>query len=497
MTLRITPINSVGKKTRNNHGIDFDSDATRVKTKIYFDGDKNSRVISNDFDLSGIQAINNTLDLDKRNTITVTPAISKVSEEKVWLNTANEAYSKIPEPDYKNTEPYALRFTLAVQHASGWVWQKTNTNTFDDGDQQIFGRAVIAQLDCMYRYASVDISAGPVVFTFNNNDLKNDEHFSTCQWFDMFGRHEGLTHFGDGEVKVVVCRKDDDVSGVDADHVQRISTDYCMALVRVQFQCARGYTIPTSEQINTRTPPENNFWDVDPTDYNLDLIKTNGRGEHVRYSIEPMEIEDFVAYTDKLLEFLNPHLNFDDTLLATNFSADESALQAFRGRQVQCARYEIEPLHRLPSGWYHRIYEHYDDSDWVQVAVRQRTAIWPVPMYLDDCGVEYAHMVLPKGKQFYFEMPHFNVKYFWSFVLYNNLSYLNGYHHWLSSQFGLTPGPNGRYRIYVTHERPASLNNDAGEYWLPLHATDSYRIVYRCYGSDGNRAQSLSKITLL
>lgn len=497
MTLRITPINSAGKKTRDNHGIDFDSDATRIKTKLYYDGVESSRILSKDFDVSGIRVMNDTLDVDTSNTITITPVISRVSEEKLWLNTSNEKYSRIPDPDYTNTEPYALRFTLAVQHATGWVWQKTSTNTFDDGDQKIFGRAVIAQLDCAYRYASVDISAGPVVFTFHNNELKRGEHFVTCQWIDMFGRHEGLTYFGDGEVKVVVCRKDDDVSGIEADVIQRMSTDYGMALVRIQYQCALGYTPPTSEQINTRTPPENNFWDLNPNDYNVDLIKTNRRGEHIRYSIEPMNTSDFLAYTDKLLEFLQPQLNLDDRLLSTNFEASESNLQSFRGKQVQCARDEIAPPHLLPSGWYHRIYEHYDDSDWVQVAVRQRTAIWPTPMNLDNCGTEYAHMLIPKGKQFYFEMPHYNAKYFWSFSIYNKLSYLNGYNHWLSSQFGLTPGPDNRYRIYVTYERPASLDNDAGEYWLPLHATDSYRIVYRCYGSDGNRAQNLSKITLL
>ena len=96
MTLRITPINSVGRKTRDYHGIDFDSDATRTKTKIYYDGNGNARVLSEKYSKEAINQIISTINADKEITVKATPAISKVSQEKVWLNTQNEAYSKIP-----------------------------------------------------------------------------------------------------------------------------------------------------------------------------------------------------------------------------------------------------------------------------------------------------------------------------------------------------------------------------------------------------------------
>ena len=498
MTLRITPINSVGRKTRDYHGIDFDSDATRTKTKIYYDGNGNARVLSEKYSKEAINQIISTINADKEITVKATPAISKVSQEKVWLNTQNEAYSKIPDPDYTNTEPYALRWSLATSHATGRVWQGAEKNTFQDAGQYDFGsRVVIAQLDCVYRYANIDLSAGPVVYTFPTNESKRDEHFVTCQWFDLFGRHEGLTHFGDGEVKVVVCREDDDVSDIEADHIQRMPTDYGAAVCRIQRQCFSGYTQPTSEVISRRTPPENNFWDIEPNDYNLDLAKTSTRGEHVRYAITHMDPNDFTAYTDKLLEFVKPQLNVNEQQICNNFTANEATLQAFRAKQITSATEKVEVPNRLSSGWVSRIYEDYSDSDWDLITARHRTAIWPVPMHAANCNTEYAYMDLPKGKQFYFDMTHFNATYFWSFSLYSKLNYLNGSTYFISSQFGLTPGPNNSYRIFVTHERPASLDNDAGEYWLPLHATDSHRIVYRCYGSDGNRAQALSKITLL
>jgi hypothetical protein len=92
-------------------------------------------------------------------------------------------------------------------------------------------------------------------------------------------------------------------------------------------------------------------------------------------------------------------------------------------------------------------------------------------------------------------MPTVNASYFWSFTVYNKLNYMDSTREYIGSQLGLTPGPDG-YKIFVTRNRPANLDNAAGEYWLPTTDT-SHRVVYRVYGSDGNRVENISKITLL
>ncbi len=487
MTLRITPINSIGRKTRDYHGIDFDSDATRLKTKIYYNGNGEARVLSEKYSLEAINQIMDSIDTDKEQTITATPAISKVSKDRVWLTDHNEKYNNIETPDYGNSDAYALRYCLAQSHATGWCTQ-AGVNTFDIN--QSLNRVIISNLDTPYRYASIDLSGGPVVFTFNDMPEKQSDHYVTVQWFDMFGKHVGFQHICDGDTTVAVCKEGDSVDGVD--HTQILPETYGVGLVRVQRIVSHHWTAPTANIIGTRTADNVSMWNVNPNDYGLPL-NVGTSGESVRYMLNAMDPDDFTAYTDKLLEYIIDDLNDDDTAIANEFANSESITQSFRVNVVETMKNEQDGS-RLSNGWVRRTYEDYNDSDWMEAAFKQRNGIWLLPLNLDSCGVEYGTLYFPNN-EFYFTMPTVNASYFWSFTVYNKLNYMDSTREYIGSQLGLTPGPDG-YKIFVTRNRPANLDNAAGEYWLPTTDT-SHRVVYRVYGSDGNRVENISKITLL
>ena len=488
MTLRITPINSIGRKTRDYHGIDFDSDATRTKTKIYYDGNGNARVLSEKYSKEAINQIMDTIDIGTEQTIKATPAISKVTKDRVWLTDHTEKYNNIETPDYGNSDAYALRYCLAICHATGWCWMQNGVNTFDLS--QSLNRIVISNLDTVYRYASIDLSGGPVVFTFKDMPEKQSDHYVTVQWFDMFGKHVGSQHICDGDTTVAVCREGDSVDGVD--HTQIMPETYGVGLVRVQRTVANHWTDPTVNIINTRTADSVSMWNVSPNEYGLP-INVGTSGESVRYMLNSMDPDSFTAYTDKLLEYIIDDLNDGDTTTANSFANSESITQSFRVNVVETMKDGREGT-RLSNGWIRRTYEDFNDSDWMEAAFRQRSGTWLLPLNIDSCGVEYGVIFFP-DREFYFTMPAVNASYFWSFTVYNKLNYMDSTREYTGSQLGLTPGPDG-YKIFVTRNRPANLDNAAGEYWLPIIDT-SNKVVFRVYGSDGNRVENLSKITLL
>ena len=488
MTLRITPINSVGTKTKQIHGIDFDSDATRVKTKLYYDGKGNARVLSSKYSVDAIKSIMNTLDFSEEKTITTTPVISKITKDKLWLNSANMEYSSIPTPTYGNSDAYALRYCLAQQHTSSLGWN-TNINTFAVGED--FNRIVIPNLDTQYRISKVDISGGPIVFTFADMPEKDSDHFVTVQWFDMYGNHVGHHHLGNGETKIAVIRSGDS-DNVTADYLQELPQNYAMGFIRIQRVVQNYWTEPSVEQINTRTADSPSMWNVEPSDYNLN-VGIGTAGDSIRYMLQSMSPQDFTAYTDKLLEYVYNDLNSEDKSLCDSFTNNDLKTQEFYVNVTE-ETYRSRRESVLQNGWIQRLYDDYDESVWIEKALRQRNAILLLPLNNNSTRVEYGLLEMPEY-EFYFTMPTVNASYFWSFTVYNNLMYLDSAREYTGSQLGLRPGPNG-YKIFVTRNRPANLNNAAGEYWLPSRSTSRY-INFRVYGSDGNRVENLSKITQL
>jgi hypothetical protein len=488
MTLRITPITSVGRKTRDYHGIDFDSDATRNKTKVYYDGNGNARILSEKYSKEAINQIMDTIDVGVEQTIKATPAISKITKDRVWLTDHNEKYNNIETPDYGNSDAYALRYCLAQQHSSSRNWND-NVNSFAVGES--LKRIVIPNLDTQYRIAKIDISGGPVVFTFADMPEKSPSHFVSVQWFDMFGNHVGHQLLGNGETRIALIRSGDSDS-VSADHLQVLPQNYAMGFVRIQRQALTYWSDPTSEQLETRTPDTVSMWNVEPSDYNLN-IAIGSAGESIRYMLQAMTPEDFTSYTDKLLEYIFSDLSVEDKALSNSFINDELKTQSFYVNVTEeTTRSRRENV--LSNGWIQRLYDHYDEDVWIEKALRQRNAILLLPLNDDTSRVEYGLLEMPK-KEFYFTFPAINATNFWSFTCYNHLMYLDSINEYTGSQLGLQPGPDG-YKIFVTRNRPANLDNSAGEYWLPSTDTSCY-INFRVYGSDGNRVENLSKITLL
>ena len=132
-------------------------------TKVYYDGNGNARILSEKYSKEAINQIMDTIDAGVEKTITATPAISKVTKDRVWLTDHNEKYNNIETPDYGNSDAYALRYCLAQQHSSSRNWN-VDVNSFAVGES--LKRIVIPNLDTQYRIAKIDISGGPVFFTF-------------------------------------------------------------------------------------------------------------------------------------------------------------------------------------------------------------------------------------------------------------------------------------------------------------------------------------------